>query len=307
MNQRSTINYPLQFAFLLGLMGVFIVLTAFLIPFTGSLLMHVPFMQVTDQLNRPENINISRVLNTLASLLVFLLPALFLARIISKRPFTQLGFNTAISGKQIFWMCLILFAGIMLSGALGELNEKIPIPAQWYAKAKTLEDAYKASMLSMATMKTPLDYILTLLVLAAAPALFEEVLFRSGFQQVFIGWTNNKWAGILIAGILFSSFHFSYFGFLPRMALGVILGLIFYYSKNIWLSILLHFLNNAFVITQLYIASGMGKSVSKTMDESIPSWWGIIALVLLLVFFRSFKKESDLVLVNRGNNLNIVS
>lgn len=307
MNQRSTINYPLQFAFLLGLMGVFIVLTAFLIPFAGSLLMHVPFMQVTDQLNRPENINISRVLNTLASLLVFLLPALFLARIISKRPFTQLGFNTAISGKQIFWMCLILFAGIMLSGALGELNEKIPIPAQWYAKAKVLEDAYKASMLSMATMKTPLDYILTLLVLAAAPALFEEVLFRSGFQQVFIGWTNNKWAGILIAGILFSSFHFSYFGFLPRMALGVILGLIFYYSKNIWLSILLHFLNNAFVITQLYIASGMGKSVSKTMDESIPSWWGIIALVLLLVFFRSFKKESDLVLVNRENNLNIVS
>lgn len=307
MNQRSTINYPLRFAFLLGLMGIFIVLTAFLVPFIGSLLMHVPFMQVTDRLNRPENTNISRVLNTLASLLVFLLPALFLARIISKRPFTQLGFNTAISGKQIFWICLILFAGIMLSGALGELNEKIPIPAQWYAKAKALEDAYKASMLSMATMKTPLDYILTLLVLAAAPALFEEVLFRSGFQQVFIGWTNNKWAGILIASIVFSSFHFSYFGFLPRMALGVILGLIFYYSKNIWLSILLHFLNNAFVITQLYIASGMGKSISKTMDESIPSWWGIIAVVLLLVFFRSFKKESDLVLVNREKNLNPVS
>lgn len=307
MNQRSTINYPLRFAFLLGLMGIFIVLTAFLVPFIGSLLMHVPFMQVTDRLNRPENTNISRVLNTLASLLVFLLPALFLARIISKRPFTQLGFNTAISSKQIFWICLILFAGIMLSGALGELNEKIPIPAQWYAKAKALEDAYKASMLSMATMKTPLDYILTLLVLAAAPALFEEVLFRSGFQQVFIGWTNNKWAGILIASIVFSSFHFSYFGFLPRMALGVILGLIFYYSKNIWLSILLHFLNNAFVITQLYIASGMGKSISKTMDESIPSWWGIIAVVLLLVFFRSFKKESDLVLVNREKNLNPVS
>lgn len=306
MNQRSTINYPLRFAFLLGLLGIFIVLTAFLVPFIGSLLMHVPFMQVTDRLNRPENTNISRVLNTLASLLVFLLPALFLARIISKRPFTQLGFNTAISGKQIFWICLILFAGIMLSGALGELNEKIPIPAQWYAKAKALEDAYKASMLSMATMKTPLDYILTLLVLAAAPALFEEVLFRSGFQQVFIGWTNNKWAGILIASIVFSSFHFSYFGFLPRMALGVILGLIFYYSKNIWLSILLHFLNNAFVITQLYIASGMGKSISKTMDESIPSWWGIIAVVLLLVFFRSFKKESDLVLVNREKNLNPV-
>ncbi|MDP1811858.1 MAG: CPBP family intramembrane metalloprotease [Sediminibacterium sp.] len=306
MSQRSTINYPLQFAFLLGLMGVFIVLTAFLVPFIGSLWMEVPFMQVTDRLNRPENIHISRVLNTLASLMVFLLPALFLARILSKQPFTQLGFNTAISRKQVFWICLILFAGIMLSGALGELNEKMPIPAKWYVKARALEEAYKAAMLSMATMKTPLDYVLTLGVLAAAPALFEEVLFRSGFQQVFIGWTNNKWAGILIASIVFSSFHFSYFGFLPRVALGVLLGLIFYYSKNIWLSIFLHFLNNAFVVTQLYIASGMGKSFSKTMDERIPFWWGIIAVLLLFVFFRSFKKESDLVLANRENKPNLI-
>ncbi|MCK9402154.1 MAG: CPBP family intramembrane metalloprotease [Chitinophagaceae bacterium] len=306
MSQRSTINYPLQFAFLLGLMGVFIVLTAFLVPFIGSLWMEVPFMQVTDRLNRPENIHISRVLNTLASLMVFLLPALFLARILSKQPFTQLGFNTAISRKQVFWICLILFAGIMLSGALGELNEKMPIPAKWYVKARALEEAYKAAMLSMATMKTPLDYVLTLGVLAAAPALFEEVLFRSGFQQVFIGWTNNKWAGILIASIVFSGFHFSYFGFLPRVALGVLLGLIFYYSKNIWLSIFLHFLNNAFVVTQLYIASGMGKSLSKTMDERIPFWWGIIAVLLLFVFFRSFKKESDLVLANRENKPNLI-
>ncbi|MDP1764786.1 MAG: CPBP family intramembrane metalloprotease [Sediminibacterium sp.] len=306
MSQRSTINYPLQFAFLLGLMGVFIVLTAFLVPFIGSLWMQVPFMQVTDRLNRPENIHISRALNTLASLMVFLLPALFLARILSKQPFTQLGFNTAISRKQVFWICLILFAGIMLSGALGELNEKMPIPAKWYVKARALEEAYKAAMLSMATMKTPLDYVLTLGVLAAAPALFEEVLFRSGFQQVFIGWTNNKWAGILIASIVFSSFHFSYFGFLPRVALGVLLGLIFYYSKNIWLSIFLHFLNNAFVVTQLYIASGMGKSLSKTMDERIPFWWGIIAVLLLFVFFRSFKKESDLVLANRENKPNLI-
>ncbi|MDP3667705.1 MAG: CPBP family intramembrane metalloprotease [Sediminibacterium sp.] len=306
MSQRSTINYPLQFAFLLGLMGVFIVLTAFLVPFIGSLWMQVPFMQVTDRMNRPENIHISRALNTLASLMVFLLPALFLARILSKQPFTQLGFNTAISRKQVFWICLILFAGIMLSGALGELNEKMPIPAKWYVKARALEEAYKAAMLSMATMKTPLDYVLTLGVLAAAPALFEEVLFRSGFQQVFIGWTNNKWAGILIASIVFSSFHFSYFGFLPRVALGVLLGLIFYYSKNIWLSIFLHFLNNAFVVTQLYIASGMGKSLSKTMDERIPFWWGIIAVLLLFVFFRSFKKESDLVLANRENKPNLI-
>ncbi len=296
MNQRPAINYPLQFAFLLGLMGVFIVLTAFLVPFIGSLMLHTPFMQVTSQLNRPENTDVSRFLNTLASLLVFLLPALLLARLVSKQPFAYLGFNTVVSAKQVVWVLLIMFAGIMLSGALGELNEKIPLPARWYARAKALEDEYKASMMSLANMKTRADYILSLIVLAAAPAMFEEILFRGGFQQVFIGWTNNKWLGIIITSILFSAFHFSYFGFLPRFALGLILGLIFLYSKNIWLNIFLHFLNNAFVVTQLYLASRMGRSLEKTMDESVPVWWGIVALGLLVIFFRSFKKETKLVL-----------
>jgi uncharacterized protein len=135
------------------------------------------------------------------------------------------------------------------------LNEKIPLPAALYAKAKAMEDEYKASMLAMANMKTLSDYLLALLVLAAAPALCEEVLFRGGFQQVFIGWTRNKWAGIIITSIVFSAFHFSFFGFLPRLALGMVLGLIFFYSKNIWLNMLLHFLNNAMVVTQLYLAS----------------------------------------------------
>jgi len=272
-----------------------------MLPFIGTLLLHVPLGQVLPAMNKPENANISRLLNTLASLLAFLLPALILARIVSKQPFAQLGFRRAISKKQLLLIVVITFASMVLSGALGELNERIPIPANWFAKAKALEDAYKEAMLSMASMKTMGDYLLSLVVLAAAPALFEEVLFRGGFQQIFIGWTKNKWAGIIITSILFSAIHFSYFGFLPRAALGIVLGLIFVYSKNIWLSIALHFLNNAFVVTQLYIVSRQGKSIEKTMDENMPIWWGAIALLLLIVFLKPFKKESDIVLSSKEN------
>ncbi|MEO7531219.1 MAG: CPBP family intramembrane glutamic endopeptidase [Sediminibacterium sp.] len=296
MDQKPVINYSSQFAFLLGLMGVCIVLSAFLVEFIGMRVLHVSFMQVPEELNRPENVNLSRLLNTLASMLCFLLPALVLARIVSKRPFFQLGFQSAISAKQLLLVLVLTFTSILLSGALGELNEWIPLPAKLYAEAKALEDKYKAAMMSMATMRTGVDYLLALVVLAAAPAFFEEVLFRGGFQQVFVGWTKSKWAGIILTSILFSAIHFSYFGFLPRLALGIVLGLIFYYSKNIWLNIFLHFLNNALVVTQLYIMSQKGKPVEKTMDEKIPMWWGIIALAALVIFFRSFKKESTRVL-----------
>ncbi len=307
MNQKSTIEYPMQFAILLLLLGLFLVLSAFLVPLLGSMLLHVPFMQVLPAMNKPENANYSRFLNTLASLLAFLLPALILARVINKRPFSQLGFHATLSYKQLGWIFIITFASMVLSGALGELNEKFPIPVTWYAKAKVLEETYKAAMITMATMKTPGEYLLALLVLAVAPAIFEEVLFRGGFQQIFIGWTKSNWKGIFITSIIFSAIHFSYFGFLPRLALGIVLGLIFLYSKNIWLSIALHFLNNAFVVTQLYMVSRQGRSIEKTLDESMPIWWGAVAIVFLLIFFKKLKKESEFVLLTKGPKLDAVS
>lgn len=146
-------------------------------------------------------------------------------------------------------------------------------------------------MLNMAYMKNAGDFILTILVMALAPAIFEEVLFRGAFQQVFIQWTKNAWIGIIITSILFSAIHFSYFGFLPRIALGITLGLIFYYTNNLWLSILQHFLNNAFIVAQLYIVQLQGKSVEKAMDETMPLWWGLVGLALLILLFKQLYKE----------------
>lgn len=299
MNQKPLINYPSQFALLIGLMGLFMIITALIVPFLGSFLMHIPPSQVLKKINLPEFTDASRILNTLAAMFSFLLPALVLAKLVSNRPFSQLGFSSSINAKQVFLLVVITFASMVLSGALGELNEIIPIPAKWFAKAKAMEDDYKATMMVMANMKNNVDYILSLLVMAAAPALVEEVLFRGGFQQVLIGWTKNKWAGIILTSVIFSAIHFSYFGFLPRLGLGIVLGLVFFYSKNIWLNILLHFLNNAFVVTQLYAVSRQGKSIQKPMDESMPLWWGAIALVVLWILFRTFKKESVLVLAEK--------
>lgn len=310
MNQKPLINYPSQFAFLLGLMGVMMMFSVFLVPLLGSLLMHVPYLQALKELNRPEYVNVSRFLNTFASFLIFFLPSVVLARVMNKRPFAQLGFNNNISGQQVLQVLVITFVSIIFSGSLGQLNEWIPLPASLHAKAKQLEEAYKESMMSMANMKNTTDYVLSLIVLALAPAFFEEVLFRGGFQQVFIGWTKNKWAGIIITSILFSVVHFSYFGFLPRLALGMVLGLIFFYSRNLWLNVLLHFCNNALVVTQLYITSQQGKAVEKTVDENLPVWWGIGALIVLFLLMQSFRRESNRVLSAAASHVspeNIVS
>jgi uncharacterized protein len=292
MNQRQQISYPLQFLMLLGLVGLFMIFGSILIAALGSNLLGVSLFQVPDALNRPQNANISRLLNTLATLIAFLIPAFVFAKVISKQPFSWLGFNKKMNSKQLLIVVLITFAGMILSGSLGMLNQDIPLSEGLLKQAQQLENTYKNAMMNMAHMTNLTDYLLAMLVMALAPAIFEEVLFRGAFQQVFIGWTKHAWAGIIITSILFSAIHFSFFGFLPRIALGLILGLIFFYTNNLWLSILLHFLNNGFVVTQLYILMAQGKSIDKVMDETMPIWWGCIALILLVVLFRLLITES---------------
>jgi membrane protease YdiL (CAAX protease family) len=248
-------------------------------------------------LNDPKNMNVSRFLNTLASFLVFCLPALILSSIVTRNPFKYVGFRLKISVRQVLLVVMIAFVGLILSGALGELNQAIPLPAKWLAAAKEAEAKYKESMMAMVTMKGLGDYILALLVMAAAPAIFEEILFRGALQQIFVGWTRNSFLGILLASILFSAIHFSYFGFLPRAALGLILGYVFYYSKNLWLNILIHFLYNGIIVTQLFVANKQGKQIDKVMDESMPIWLGLVAAIGIIVLMRIFKQESELSLI----------
>ncbi|MFZ2783576.1 MAG: CPBP family intramembrane glutamic endopeptidase [Sediminibacterium sp.] len=292
MNQKPPIGYAVQFALLLGLLGVAFMISSLVMGLVAAQVMNKPLLQAAADLVKPENANLARLLNTTTTFIAFFLPALAVARLASKRPLTYLGFNSRVSSRQIGLVGLITLGSLFLSGALGTLNEMIPMPASFLKNARELEEQYRSAMIGMATMRSFADYVLSLLVIALAPAIFEEVLFRGSMQRILTGWTKNAWAGILITSIIFSAIHGSYFGFLPRLALGIILGMIFFLSGNLWLSIAMHFLNNAIVVTQMYFLTRMGKPIQQAMDESMPLWYSVIAIAILYYAFRLFKKES---------------
>jgi hypothetical protein len=108
-------------------------------------------------------------------------------------------------------------------------------------------------------------------------------------------WFKGPWIAIIISSIIFSLVHISYYGFLVRFGLGVILGLVYYYSGNIWLSILFHFLFNGLQVTLLYITSSSSSSKLaevKDMDPHVPLWIGLPSLLLLIFLFNVYKKIS---------------
>ena len=81
--------------------------------------------------------------------------------------------------------------------------------------------------------------------------------------------------------------------FLPRFALGLMLGLIYYYGKNIWLNILMHLLNNGISVTVMFLTSKGGKPSQEIMDSTIPIYYGIVPLIAIIYFMSQFKKESE--------------
>ena len=61
---------------------------------------------------------------------------------------------------------------------------------------------------------------------------YHQVPIHPDFQK-FLGieWTKNVHLGIWITAILFSALHLQFYGFLPRLALGLGFGYLFYWSK----------------------------------------------------------------------------
>jgi membrane protease YdiL (CAAX protease family) len=89
-----------------------------------------------------------------------------------------------------------------------------------------------------------MELLLSLVIISIIPAISEELIFRGVIQKLFIDLSRNKHFGIILTAILFSAMHMDIAGFLPRFALGAILGYMYLWSGSIYLSIVAHFTNN---------------------------------------------------------------
>jgi hypothetical protein len=186
-----------------------------------------------------------------------------------------------------------MFLALFVSTAFGYLNQHVPLPDTLRSFFQKLEDEYNSQVQAIMQLKNFGDYLLGLAVMAFLPALCEETLFRGGLQNFLTRSSKMPWLSILIVSFLFSVVHFSFYGFLPRMFLGIILGLIFYYTGSLWLCILAHFFNNAFAVTQYYFSND--PSIKQMAQQDAPLslvYLGLISIPFLIALLVVLKRTS---------------
>ena len=81
----------------------------------------------------------------------------------------------------------------------------------------------------------------------------EELTFRGVLQQGLTRRMKSPHVAIILSAAIFSFIHFQFYGFLPRMFLGILLGYMFYITGSLWTSITMHFVNNGTAVVLYYL------------------------------------------------------
>lgn len=296
---RTLLNMtpPMRLALFLGATGISMILGALISFSLVAAFLHIGINDIQKVILAPENASIAQFANALASIIAFGLPSIAVAYFTKGNLSQNMGFAPVKSFQQLGIVIALALAGLVLSGALGSLTEKIPIGASFKNWADGLEAQYKKALVSMTQMHSVIDLLYALLAVAIVPAIVEELYFRGALQKTLNDWTGKPFISILVTALFFSAIHFSYFGFLSRMALGLLLGFIYQYTKTIWLPVLLHFINNGIAIVVLYSVRSNPAKIEKAMDENLPIYWGFIAFVsiyILLIKLKQISKDAGL-------------
>lgn len=151
----------------------------------------------------------------------------------------------------LFWGIIAIITVSPLIDLLNTWNQNIHLPGsmkfieQWMITSEKTAEVMTNKLLNAGTWG---GFIMNILIIAVMAGIGEELLFRGVLQKILINWARNTHLGILFTAIIFSAIHFQFFGFFPRMILGMVLGYLYVYSKSLWVPIVAHALNNALTI-----------------------------------------------------------
>jgi len=281
--------------------SLFIILVSLLIFLAISVIAAIPVfgldavmnMASLSDLSNPDTIRLLKFFQVVQSFGLFIIPPFILASIFHHSIADYLFLDRRVTPLSSLLVIALIFFALPVINFTGELNNQMHFP-EW---ASGVEDWMKnaeerAEELTKAFLKVENigGLLFNLFMIALLPAIGEELLFRGVIQRIFTEWTRSHHWGIWISAILFSALHIQFYGFIPRMLLGVLFGYLLVWSGSIWLPIIAHFFNNAFAVIAIYLIDrGIINPEIEEIGAGAESYYaaflslGVVILLILLI------------------------
>jgi membrane protease YdiL (CAAX protease family) len=201
-----------------------------------------------------------KVMQVILVAITFIVPVLFFSVVIRHEKWKFLPLQKAPNIKQFVIALTICIVALPIVSYTAEWNSNIHFPdslkniESWM---RIKENAANETIKIFFANNTIGNMISNLFVVAFMAGLSEEIFFRGFIQRLFIENKLNHHLAIWFTAILFSAIHLQFFGFVPRVLLGAVLGYLYFYSGNLWLSIIAHTVNNGFAVVMAYITGSI--------------------------------------------------
>lgn len=212
------------------------------------------------------------------SLLVFFLPALIIDFFCKKSGVSCIKWTgICVPSKVVFLSVLLISLSLPFISFISEISKEIlslPVFVNFISGVESRDSALKAFYDSLLLDITPSVYILNVFALCIVPAISEEFFFRGIIQNVLSRHIKNGTVAVLFTAIIFSLAHFQVSEFVSRTILGFIIGYVYLKSGSIWVSVIMHAVNNIIAVI-LY--------PFKYIDSFMTEWWVVFLSVILLI------------------------
>lgn len=299
---KSTAYHPvlqLVFLILIAFVGAIVFSVIGLIGYFVFNFDHDTMSKISDNA-LDMDINLLRAVQISSSIGLFIAGPIAFAYLNQTKPLSYFNFDKKLSWKLFGLVFLIMALSTPVFEIIAISNQKMVLPdilkgIEEWMRVKELEAG--ALTKKLLVMNNYSDLAINLFMIAIIPAIGEELFFRGGMQNILGEWFKNHHWAIWVTGIIFSAIHVQFFGFFPRLILGVLFGYLFVYGKSIWLPILGHFLNNGAAVVVAFIMQKQGKSIEEIENSQVYDWYiyiisAIITLVLVWLYFKQAKKEN---------------
>jgi uncharacterized protein len=240
------------------------------------------------------DIKLLRYLLIVQDVALFTIPSIIILRLMSydsSGKFTEFKIPQL---KEIGLVIILTFCIFPITSFTGQLNAMMHLP-DWLSGVEhwmtDMENNADTTTDLLIVSKTFGAMIFNLLTFGLITAVAEELIFRGVLQKIFYNLFKSGHIAIWVTAFLFSAIHFQFFGFIPRFILGLAFGYLFFWSGNLWLPMIAHFVNNAFPVILVYV-QGLEKL---NTPSDVPLWHQAIYLpipvVIGFVIFYYFRNE----------------
>lgn len=245
-----------------------------------------------------------RISTIIQNIVFFISPAIIIALFITKLPADFLNLRKIPTLKSIALTTSIIFLSIPAMNFIILCNESIVLPDALNSienMLKTLENSNREQINILLGEPTFSSLILSILIVGILTGLGEELFFRGALQNIFRTRPMNPHYAIWITAIIFSALHFQFYGFIPRILIGVFFGYLVLWSGSIWLPIFAHALNNSLVVlsTWLYSRGSINFDFNKIATDLLPQSYILIIIsvittsLLIIQLSRHFRSISQ--------------